>query len=219
MAQLPLESEEAQFSSATELIPGRPTLPKLREAAAGCTACPLHKTGTQTVFGEGLKKSRLMMVGEQPGDQEDKQGKPFVGPAGRILNKALERAEIDRKDVYVTNAVKHFKWQPKGKRRIHQTPTAEEARACLPWLEAELDQVAPEVLLCLGATAAKVLIGPYFRVTKDRGDFVETPYCQLTTGTVHPSSIVRLEDEERDAALADFVDDLIAVRHRLDGGG
>jgi uracil-DNA glycosylase len=216
MAQLPLQPEEAEFSSAKELIPERPTLDRLRQTAAGCTACPLHKTGTQTVFGEGLKKSRLMMVGEQPGDQEDKQGKPFVGPAGGLLDKALERAEIERKDVYVTNAVKHFKWQPKGKRRIHQTPTAEEARACLPWLEAELGQVRPEVLLCLGATAAKTLIGPYFRVTKDRGEFVKTPYCELTTGTVHPSSILRLEDEERDAALADFVDDLVAARNRLD---
>jgi uracil-DNA glycosylase len=213
MAQLPLDPQEAEFSSAKELIPERPTLDKLREAAAGCTACPLHKSGTQTVFGEGLKRSRLMMVGEQPGDQEDKQGKPFVGPAGGLLDKALERAEIERKDVYVTNAVKHFKWQPRGKRRIHQTPRAGEVRACLPWLEAEIDAVRPKLIACLGATAVSALLGDRARVTRDRRRVLESDYGPCLV-TVHPSGLLRIENEaERDAAYQAFVQDL---RHGLD---
>src|ERR687897_1434869 len=171
MAQLPLTGEETRGADA--LMPERKTLKSLREAAAGCQACPLWKTGTQTVFGEGLKRSRLMLIGEQPGDREDREGHPFVGPAGRILDKALEQAGIERGDAYVTNVVKHFKWKPKGKRRIHQAPRAEEIKACAPWLEAELDVVDPEVLVCLGATAVKAVIGSKARVMKDHGEFLE----------------------------------------------
>src|ERR687897_3380174 len=171
MAQLPLTGGEE--GGAQALVPPRPSLRSLREAAAGCRACPLWKTGTQTVFGEGLKRSRVLLVGEQPGDREDREGKPFVGPAGRVLDKALESAGIERGDAYVTNVVKHFKWKPKGKRRIHQTPRAEEIKACAPWLEAELDVVDPEVLVCLGATAVKAVIGSKARVMKDHGEFLE----------------------------------------------
>ena len=165
MSQLPLTGEET--SGADALIPESPTLPKLREAGAGCTACPLHETGTQTVFGEGLKRARLMLIGEQPGDREDIEGHPFVGPAGRILDQALESAEIERADAYVTNVVKHFKWSPRGKRRIHQAPKAEEIKACAPWLEAELEVVEPEVMVCLGATAVRAVIGS--KAARDEG--------------------------------------------------
>ena len=156
MTQLPLTGEET--SGAAGLIPERPTLKSLREAAAGCTACPLHETATQTVFGEGLKRARLMLIGEQPGDREDIEGHPFVGPAGKVLDRALQEAKIERDDAYITNVVKHFKWKPQGKRRIHQTPRAEEIKACAPWLEAELEVVDPEVLVCLGATAVRDVI-------------------------------------------------------------
>src|SRR5438876_10786408 len=161
--------------TAAPLIPERPSLPKLREAAASCTACPLHETGTQTVFGEGTSKADVVFVGEQPGDQEDLQGKPFVGPAGKLLDKALEDAGVDRSQVYVTNVVKHFKWQARGKRRIHQKPNAREVAACSPWLSAELAVVRPRVLVCLGATAAQALIGRQFRVTKQRGELIPSP--------------------------------------------
>jgi uracil-DNA glycosylase family protein len=194
---------------ATELIPERPTLPKLREAAAGCRACGLWRLGTQTVFGAGPRKARVMLVGEQPGDQEDRAGQPFVGPAGRILDRALEEAGIDRGDAYVTNAVKHFKWKAgRGKRRLHQRPDAVEVRACRPWLEAELAVVRPKLLTVLGATAAQSLLGPSFRVTHSRGTLVESELAPVVTATVHPSSILRGEPEEREEAMAALVEDL-----------
>jgi uracil-DNA glycosylase family protein len=214
VSQLPLTSEET--SGADALIPERPTLKSLREAAAGCTACPLHKTGTQTVFGEGLKRARLMLVGEQPGDREDIEGHPFVGPAGKILDKALQEARIERGDAYVTNVVKHFKWKPQGKRRIHQTPRAEEIKACAPWLEAELDVVDPEVLVCLGATAVKAVIGSKARVMKDHGEFLESKLGRTAVPTLHPSAILRADPEDRDDAMALLVGDLSRVRKRLD---
>jgi uracil-DNA glycosylase len=213
--QLPITGEET--SGANALLPDRPSLKSLREAAAHCTACPLHEDATQTVFGEGLKRSRLMMVGEQPGDREDREGHPFVGPAGRILDKALERAGIERGDVYVTNVVKHFKWKPKGKRRIHQQPRAEEIKACAPWIESEIDVVDPELILCLGATAVKALMGPAFRVLRDRGEVAQTELGRPAMPTVHPSSILRGPEEDRKDAMAAFVEDLRAARQALDG--
>jgi uracil-DNA glycosylase len=199
--------------TAAPLVPDRPTLPKLKEAAAGCTACPLHETGTQTVFGEGLVKAEVVLVGEQPGDQEDLAGKPFVGPAGRLLDKALEEAGIDRKLAYVTNVVKHFKWQPRGKRRIHQKPNAAEIAACRPWLDAELSLLKPKVLVCLGATAAQALLGRQFRVSKDRGMPVESDLAPVVMATVHPSAILRSDDREAEMAL--FVEDLRRVAEVL----
>jgi uracil-DNA glycosylase family protein len=213
VSQLPLTGEET--SGADALIPERPTLPKLREAAAGCTACPLYKTGTQTVFGEGLKRARLMLIGEQPGDREDIEGHPFVGPAGRILDQALEEARIERGDAYVTNVVKHFKWTPKGKRRIHQAPKAEEIKACSPWLEAELDVVDPEVMVCLGATAVRAVIGTKAKVMKNHGEFLESKLGRTAMPTLHPSAILRADPEDRDDAMALLVGDLRRVRDRL----
>lgn len=195
--------------SAALQVPENPTLPKLREAAAGCRACPLWQTGTQTVFGEGSEVAQVMLVGEQPGDQEDKQGKPFVGPAGRILDEALELAGIDRETTYVTNAVKHFKWEARGKRRIHAKPTWSEQMACRPWLEAELAVVQPRVLVCLGATASQSLLGKQFRVTKERGKWLESDLAEHVTATIHPSAILRQRDDEsRHRELAAFVEDL-----------
>jgi uracil-DNA glycosylase len=199
--------------TAAPLVPERPTLKKLREVAAGCQACDLWKTGTQTVFGEGSPNAEVVLVGEQPGDQEDLAGKPFVGPAGRLLDKALEEAGIDRKLAYVTNVVKHFKWQPRGKRRIHQKPNAAEIAACRPWLEAELSLLKPKVLVCLGATAAQALLGRQFRVSKDRGVPVESELAPLVMATVHPSSILRSDDREAEMAL--FVEDLRRVAEAL----
>jgi DNA polymerase len=192
------------------------TLDELREAAAGCTACDLYRNATQTVFGEGEVAAEVMLVGEQPGDQEDLRGEPFVGPAGRLLDEALEAAGIDRRLAYVTNVVKHFKWQPRGKRRIHQKPNREEISACRPWLEAEIERVRPKVLVCLGATAAQALLGPQFRVTRDRGTFVDSPLAPAVTATVHPSSILR-DPETREAELPRFVADLRLVAERLAG--
>jgi uracil-DNA glycosylase family protein len=193
----------------------RPTLPKLREAAADCKACSLWEDATQTVFGEGLKRARLMLVGEQPGDREDIEGHPFVGPAGRILDEALEQAEIERGDTYVTNVVKHFKWTPKGKRRIHQTPRAEEIRACAPWLEAELRVVNPEVMVCLGATAVRAVIGTKARVMKDHGEFLDSKLGRIAMPTLHPSAILRADPDDRDEAMALLVGDLRRARDRL----
>jgi uracil-DNA glycosylase len=198
---------------AAALIPDRPTLPKLKKAAANCRACPLWENATQTVFGEGSKDAEIVLVGEQPGDQEDLAGRPFVGPAGRLLDDALEEAGIDRKLAYVTNVVKHFKWQPRGKRRIHQKPNAAEVAACRPWLEAELDIVKPKVLVCLGATAAQALLGRQFRVSKDRGVPVESDLAPVVMATVHPSSILRAEDRDRELEL--FVEDLRQVAKAL----
>jgi DNA polymerase len=200
------------MSTAAALLPERLSLLGLREAAAGCRACPLWKTGTQTVFGEGLKRAEAMFVGEQPGDREDREGRPFVGPAGRLLDEAFEEAEIDRSLAYVTNVVKHFKWKPKGKRRIHAKPSWSEIAACRPWLEAELAVVRPQVLVCLGATAAQALLGRDFRVTQRRGELVESDLAPKATATVHPSSILRAPDgESRRAEFAAFVDDLRVV--------
>ena len=201
--------------SAAPLVPDRASLPKLREAAAGCTACDLYKTGTQTVFGEGTRNAEVMFVGEQPGDQEDLAGKPFVGPAGRLLDEALVDAGIDRKTVYVTNVVKHFKWQARGKRRLHQKPNWSEIAACRPWLDAELAVVEPRVLVCLGATAAQALLGPQFRVTRERGRPVESDLAAHVIATVHPSSILRSDPETREQEYAAFVEDLKVVARLL----
>jgi DNA polymerase len=202
-------------------VPATSDLRRLRDAARKCTACPLYKNATQTVFGEGPKNAQIVFVGEQPGDQEDLQGKPFIGPAGQLFDRALEEAGIDRQIVYVTNAVKHFKWEPRGKRRLHKTPTSRDIAACRPWLEAELALIKPTVLACLGATAAKAILGPAARVTRDRGRIVETPFCSCTIPTVHPSSLLRAPDEKsRRANYALFVQDLrviaAAVRRRGD---
>jgi uracil-DNA glycosylase family protein len=184
-------------------------LSKLKAEAAGCKACDLWKTGTQTVFGEGKTTSTVMFVGEQPGDREDLQGRPFVGPAGALLDKALEEAGIDRTKVYVTNVVKHFKWEPRGKRRIHKKPNAVEINACRPWLDAEIRVVKPRAIVCLGSTAAQAVIGPKFRVSVQRGQFVQSPLAPLVTATVHPSSILRAPtDEARHAETKRFIDDL-----------
>jgi uracil-DNA glycosylase family protein len=197
-------------------VPETLNLSKLREAAAGCKACDLWKTGTQTVFGEGAKSAEIVFVGEQPGDKEDLAGKPFVGPAGRVFDEGLAAAGIDRRLAYVTNAVKHFKWEARGKRRIHQKPNAAELAACKPWLDAELDAVRPSVLVLMGATAAQALLGRQFRVTKDRGRPVESDLAPYVLATVHPSSILRQRtEEERDAAMADFIADLKVVAKLL----
>jgi uracil-DNA glycosylase family protein len=203
--------------NAEELIPARPSLSSLRSAAADCRACPLWRTGTQTVFGAGPARARLMLVGEQPGDREDLAGEPFVGPAGEVLATALEDAGISQRDAYITNVVKHFKWkQGRGKRRLHQRPNTEEIGACRPWLDAELSVVRPEVLVCLGATAAKALLGNEVRVTRDRGRFVDADFAGAVTVTVHPSSILRVQSRaERHAALAELTADLRKVAKRL----
>ncbi len=202
--------------TAAPLIPHHPTLQKLREAADGCKACDLWKRGTQTVFGEGSSRAKVMFVGEQPGDQEDLQGRPFVGPAGRVLDKALEIAGIDRNDVYVTNAVKHFKWEPRGKRRIHKKPRQLEIAACRPWLEAEIAVTKPEVVVCLGATAAQSLLGPKFKVTERRGEVMPSALAPFIVATVHPSSILRAPDEEaRQEAMTAFVNDMRTIANVL----
>jgi uracil-DNA glycosylase len=203
-----------QEGTAAPLVPPKPTLAKLRETAANCKACPLWKTGTQTVFGEGSATAEVMLVGEQPGDREDIEGRPFVGPAGRLLDDALAEAGIDRKRAYVTNVVKHFKWTPRGKRRIHQKPSWGEIAACRPWLEAELAVVRPDVLVCLGATAAQALLGRQFRVTKQRGEPVDSDLAPVVLATIHPSTILRLATAEREAEHSAFVADLrVAAGH------
>ncbi len=201
----------------TDLIPPRPTLKTSREAAAGCRACDLYKRGTQTVFGEGPARATVMLVGEQPGDAEDIAGHPFVGPAGKLLDRALEEAGIDRRQVYVTNVVKHFKWEPRGKRRIHAKPNGAEIAACRPWLETEIALVKPRVLVCLGATAAQALLGRAFKVSQRRGEFVESPLAPRVTATVHPSSILRApDDESRRAEMQRFVADLKRVAAQVE---
>jgi DNA polymerase len=198
--------------SAAELVPPRPSLSALRKAAADCQACPLWEHATQTVFGEGSPAAEVMLVGEQPGDQEDRRGAPFVGPAGRLLDDALEAAGIARERAYVTNAVKHFKWEPRGKRRIHAKPAWSELAACRPWLEAELEVVSPRVLVLLGATAAQSLLGRQFRVTRQRGEWLDSELAEHVTATIHPSAILRARDDEsRRTELAAFVDDLRLV--------
>jgi uracil-DNA glycosylase len=216
--------------TAAPLLPLHPTLNSLREAAAGCRACDLWKTGTQTVFGEGARTADVMFVGEQPGDKEDLAGKPFVGPAGGVLNKALDAAGIERSQVYVTNIVKHFKWEPRGKRRIHKKPNAIEIAACRPWFDAEVAVTRPRVIVALGATAAQALLGKSFKVTQRRGEAIEwqpesegigagaaagkgrLPHRTIVVATVHPSSILRApDDESRHAEMAKFIDDMKVI--------
>lgn len=200
----------------SELLPERPTLPVVREIAAGCKACDLYKRGTQTVFGEGPARGEMMLVGEQPGDAEDVAGRPFVGPAGRILDAALQEAGIDRSHVYVTNVVKHFKWEPRGKRRIHAKPNAAEIGACRPWLEVEIALVKPRVLVCLGATAAQALLGRSFKVSQQRGTLVPSPLAPIVSATVHPSSILRAPDDEtRREEMRRFVEDLRTIAREM----
>jgi DNA polymerase len=210
----------AALPTAAPLIPARPTLPALREAAAGCKACDLWRRGTRTVFGEGARTAEVMFVGEQPGNDEDLAGRPFVGPAGKLFDRALEQAGLDRERAYVTNVVKHFKWEPRGKRRIHAKPNALEITACYPWLEAEIAVVKPRVLVCLGATAAQALLGRAFRVSKQRGEFVPSPLAPQVTATVHPSSILRAPDEQtRRAEMERFTEDLRRVAAALRESG
>jgi DNA polymerase len=204
-------------TSAADFLPERKTLASLREAVQGCKGCDLWKKATQAVFGQGRLGAEVMLVGEQPGDQEDLQGRPFVGPAGKVLDKALEAAGIDRDDVYVTNAVKHFKWEPRGKRRIHKKPSGMQIAACRPWFDAEVDVVKPKVVVCLGATAAQALLGRNFKVTQDRGKLIYGHRVPIVA-TVHPSSILRAPDSEsRHAEMARFVDDLRVVAAQLRG--
>ncbi len=211
-----MTNPETSGRTAAELIPESPTIDSLRAVASECQACHLWQRGTQTVFGDGAPRADLMFVGEQPGDREDIEGEPFVGPAGRELDRALEEAGINRANVYITNAVKHFKWKQKGRRRIHETPNAEEIAACRPWLDAEVAVVRPKVVVCLGATAAKVLLGSGFRVTRQRGELHAGPDGAIVTATIHPSAILRApSDEERQAARDAFLADLEKVAEVL----
>jgi uracil-DNA glycosylase len=207
--------QRAETGSAADFLPEQRTLTALREAAAGCRGCHLWQVGTQTVFGEGPAGAEAVFVGEQPGDVEDREGRPFVGPAGRLFDEALAEAGIERSRTYVTNAVKHFKWQARGKRRIHQKPNWAEMTACRPWLEAELSVVQPRVLVLLGATAAQTLLGRQFRVTQRRGELVDSDLAEFVTATVHPSSILRGEPSEREQNFRAFVRDLEVVAKLL----
>jgi uracil-DNA glycosylase family protein len=203
--------------SARDFLPEHRTLTSLRQAAAGCRGCPLYEHGTQTVFGNGPAHAPLMLVGEQPGNEEDQKGKAFVGPAGQLLDRALEQAGIGREQAYVSNVVKHFKWEPSGSRRLHQKPNAREIGACLPWLEAELDLIRPKILVCLGATAARALLGRSFRVTTQRGQFLDSKLAEYVLATVHPSSILRARTaDERHEQMEAFVADLREVAQVLD---
>jgi len=207
-----------QKRSALDFFPAKITYPSLRTAARDCKGCDLFKVGTQTVFGEGKVPSELMFVGEVPGDEEDLKGHPFVGPAGRLFDKALEEVGIDRSQTYVTNVVKHFKWKPspRGKRRLHEKPNAMETRACAPWLGAEIRVVQPRILVCLGATAAQALLGKDFRVTKQRGQWIESEHASKTLATYHPSAILRAPDPEmREEQYRNFVADLVKVESAL----
>jgi len=205
---------------AEQYLPKTHTLDALREAAAGCRGCDLWEAATQTVFGDGAARARLMLVGEQPGDREDVEGKPFVGPAGRILDEGLEAAGVPRSAVYLTNAVKHFRWVRRGKRRLHEKPNTQQVRACRPWLDAELEAVRPRLLVLLGATAAQSVLGPAFRVTQHRGKVISTPLGVPAVATVHPSSILRAPDDaSREEAMAAFVADLRSVTQELQKPG
>ena len=205
------------WTSAVPYLPRRASLKSLRDAAGGCQGCPLFRHATQTVFGQGKRDARIMLVGEQPGDAEDRQGAPFVGPAGRILNEALEAAGIDRDDAYVTNIVKHFKWIAMHRRRMHKKPNAREIAACLPWLNKEIEVVKPQILVCLGATAAQALLGPEIRVTRDRGVLRPTHLAGQALATIHPSSILRQQtSEDRHREMASFTEDLRVVARALD---
>ena len=199
----------APEDTAAPYLPDRLSLTSLRRAIDGCQGCDLYQNATQAVFGEGLRRSRLMFVGEQPGDIEDREGRPFVGPAGRLLDRMLEAAGIDRDEVYVTNAVKHFKFHRSGKKRIHDKPSRDQVRACHPWLEAEIELIEPEVLVALGATAAAAVFGPGFRVTQHRREPIRTELAPVTFGTIHPSALLRIpDDEERRAARREYIEEL-----------
>jgi uracil-DNA glycosylase len=203
----------AEKRSAAEFLPAENSLSAARAAAARCHGCPLWQAATQTVFGEGPRAARVMLVGEVPGDQEDRAGRPFVGPAGRLLDRALEAAGIERGDAYVTNAVKHFKWEPRGKRRLHRRPTPAEIDACRPWLTKEIELVRPRVLVCLGATASQALLGRAFRVSEERGKFIPSALAPYVMATIHPSALLRLPgDRARAAEMQRFISDLELVR-------
>jgi uracil-DNA glycosylase len=211
-----LIDSQSDPNDATPFLPDRRTLEALRKAASGCRGCHLWRGATQTVFGEGLKRSRVMLVGEQPGDQEDRQGKPFVGPAGKELDRGLVAARIARDEAYVTNVVKHFKFEERGRRRIHQTPKRFEIDACRPWLDEEIRVVEPEALVLLGATAAKALLGSSFRLTQHRGELLDSQLAPIVTATIHPSAILRAPDDEARAAQRDsFAEDLRVVARAL----
>ncbi len=215
-AEKRVRSEPKPGEPVPDLLPDRPTLKSVADVAADCKACDLYKRGTQTVFGEGPKRATLMLVGEQPGDAEDLAGHPFVGPAGKLLDRALEQAGINREAVYVTNVVKHFKWEPRGKRRIHAKPNAGEISACRPWLETEIALIRPRALVCLGATAAQALLGKSFKVSKQRGEFGPSSLASLVMATVHPSSILRApDDQSRRAEMDRFVADLKKIAKEL----
>jgi DNA polymerase len=210
----------AQAGDATPFLPARRNLTSLRAAAARCRGCHLYQPATQTVFGEGLKRAKVMLVGEMPGDREDRSGHPFVGPAGRELDRGLAAAGIERRDVYLTNVVKHFKFEERGKRRIHQKPTRQEVQACLPWLRAELDVIKPNALVLLGATAAQALLGTGFKLTESRGRPLDSDLAPFVTATAHPSAILRAPgDEARRAARQEFARDLKLVAEYLAGAG
>jgi uracil-DNA glycosylase family protein len=208
--------DPGEHETAAKLIPPRASLAVLRAAARDCTACPLHARATQTVFGEGPAHAALLLVGETPGDQEDRTGRPFVGPAGKLLDRCLEAAGIAREAAYVTNVVKHFKWTARGKRRLHGKPNAMEIRACEPWLEAEIAAVKPKVIVCLGATAAQALLGADFRVTRQRGGFVPSTLAPHVLATVHPSALLRGDPARREAEIERFVADLTVAAKALD---
>jgi DNA polymerase len=215
----PAKNSARNRKSAADRIPDHPTFASVRDAARDCRACDLWKLGTQTVFGEGARRADIMLVGEQPGDQEDISGHPFVGPAGKMLDRALDAAGIDRRTVYVTNVVKHFKWEPRGKRRIHKKPNAAEITACRPWLETEIQLVQPRALVCLGATAAQALLGASFKVTAHRGEFIASTLAPLVLATVHPSSLLRAPDDEtRRRETERFIEDLRTVVKRVRQG-
>ena len=216
MGQMSLIDSQSEPNDATPFLPERRTLEALRKTASGCRGCHLWRGATQTVFGEGLKRSRVMLVGEQPGDQEDRQGKPFVGPAGKELDRGLVAARIARDEAYVTNVVKHFKFEERGRRRIHQTPKRFEIDACKPWLDEEMRVVEPEALVLLGATAAKALLGSSFRLTQHRGELLDSELAPIVTATIHPSAILRAPDDEARAAQREsFAEDLRVVARAL----
>lgn len=204
--------ERSKLKSAAAYLPEKKTLPQLREAVQECRGCELYRYATQAVFGEGPQRASIVFVGEQPGNEEDRLGHPFVGPAGRLFDRALQDAGIDRSGIYVTNAVKHFKFEERGKRRIHKKPSAAESRACRPWLEAELAVIRPEVLVCLGATAAQDVFGSAYRLTKERGKFIQHPWAPQATSTIHPSAILRAPDDQRSIEYQRLVEDLKKIR-------
>jgi len=208
--------KNSDSASAEQYLPERPTLPRLREAVQSCRGCDLYKNATQAVFGEGPQSAQIVFIGEQPGDEEDLKGHPFVGLAGRLFDRALQDAGIDKSEVYVTNTVKHFRFEERGKRRLHKKPRQSQIDACSPWLKAELEIVRPKVLVCLGATAARALFGPLYKLTKERGRWTSHPWAADATSTVHPSSLLRIPDSaDRKAAYENFVEELRAIKKRI----